>query len=258
MPPSHSLDRDQLLAFMQEKLTQMRARRLAKLHDLTEQAIVQRKNPYLFRFKRYRQAQQLAEALIDAALSSGEETSFGLFLEAVAIHICELAYGGRKSSAEGIDLEFARGGRWHIVSIKSGPNWGNSSQIKRMQDNFRRARTRLRQNPDRSAQEIVAVNGCCYGRTTRQHDRGDYLKLCGQEFWELISGEPDMYRIVFELVGSAADADNGVYEQERQAAVARIAARIGDRYANAQGELDWLRILETNSSMAVETPMFHI
>ena len=250
MPPSHSLDRDQLLAFMQEELRQRRTKQLAKLHALTEQAIVQRKNPYLFRFKRYRQARELAAALIDAALSSGEETRFGLFLEAVAIRICETVYGGRKSSAEGIDLEFARGGRWHIVSIKSGPNWGNSSQIKRMEGNFKRTRTRLRQNPDRSAQEIVAVNGCCYGRTTRQYDRGDYLKLCGQEFWELISGEPDMYRTVFELVGSAADATNGSYEQERKTAIARIAEQIGERYANAQGELDWLRILETNSSMS--------
>lgn len=54
-----------------------------------------------------------------------------------------------------------------------------------------------------------------------------------------------MYRIVFELVGPAADADNGIYEQERQEAITRIAKR----YANAHGELDWLRILETNSYM---------
>ena len=58
-----------------------------------------------------------------------------------------------------------------------------------------------------------------------------------------------MYRIVFELVGSAADADNGIYEQERQEDITRIAKQIGKRYANAHGELDWLRILETNSSM---------
>jgi len=32
---------------------------------------------------------------------------------------------------------------------------------------------------------IVAVNGCCYGRDNRP-DKGDYLKYCGQRFWEFI------------------------------------------------------------------------
>ena len=45
----------------------------------------------------------------------------------------------KSSSAEGIDLEFDRDGiRW-LVSIKSGPNWGNSSQINKMRDNFKKA-----------------------------------------------------------------------------------------------------------------------
>ena len=47
----------------------------------------------------------------------------------------------------------------YIVSTKSGPNWGNSSQITKMKDNFNTATRVIRQgNP---GMKIVAVNGCC-------------------------------------------------------------------------------------------------
>ncbi|MFQ5560028.1 MAG: PmeII family type II restriction endonuclease, partial [Nitrospinota bacterium] len=76
------------------------------------------------------------KTILDAHLSSQEETLFGGFLEGLAIYICNQVYQGNKSSAEGIDLEFEKDSSKYIVSIKSGPHWGNSSQIKKMQDNF--------------------------------------------------------------------------------------------------------------------------
>ena len=72
---------------------------------------------------------------MEAHLSSQEETIFGGFLEELAIFICAQVYGGQKSSAEGIDLEFIKDGIRYIVSIKSGPNWGNSNQVARLKDN---------------------------------------------------------------------------------------------------------------------------
>ena len=76
----------------------------------------------------------------------------------------------------------------YIVSIKSGPNWGNSSQIAKLRDNFAAAIRVIRQG-NRTA-NVIAVNGCCYGRETRP-DKGEYFKYCGQEFWELISDDVD-------------------------------------------------------------------
>jgi hypothetical protein len=51
-----------------------------------------------------------------------DEGLFGGFLENLAILICGRVYAGRESAAEGIDLEFEKGGLLYIVSIKSGPN----------------------------------------------------------------------------------------------------------------------------------------
>ncbi len=78
------------------------------------------------------------KSILDAHLSSQEEGIFGGLLEELAIFICQRAYGGIKSSAEGIDLEFIDDGVRYIISVKSDPNWGNSSQIAKMKDHFRK------------------------------------------------------------------------------------------------------------------------
>ncbi len=101
--------------------------------------------PYLFRCKKINSAREFVQSLVDATLSSSEETIFGNTLEDIAIGICEHFSDGRKSIAEGIDLEFNRASALHIVSVKSGSNWGNADQRKRMSNNFTRAKQRYRQ-----------------------------------------------------------------------------------------------------------------
>jgi len=59
-----------------------------------------------------------------------------------------------------------------------------------MKDDFKRAKRTLGTNV--SSQKVIAVNGCCYGKDDNP-DKGDYLKLCGQRFWEFISGNENLY-----------------------------------------------------------------
>ena len=61
------------------------------------------KNPYLFKAKDINTAQDFVTFILDAHLSSQEETIFGGFLEELAIFICSQVYSGQKSAAEGID-----------------------------------------------------------------------------------------------------------------------------------------------------------
>ena len=102
---------------------------MASLSGLRLREVLKRKNPYLFKAKNLVTAAELVSGMLTACLSSQEETIFGAFLEGLAIFICARAYAGRKSAAEGIDLEFEKDAILYIVSLKSGPNWGNSSQI---------------------------------------------------------------------------------------------------------------------------------
>ncbi len=237
------IDHADLVGFLQTALQRYRKQQIKKLHELKTRDLLRRKNPYLFRFKRCRYPQDLAIAWVEAYLSSSEETKFGHFLEEVAIWICGQAFGGRKSATGGIDLEFERDGCLYLVAIKSGPNWGNADQKAKMRQNFKTAQIRLRQDRSMHQRPIQAVNGCCYGRT-HQEDQGDYLKLCGQRFWELISGDPDMYMHVLAVLGEAADEVNGVIDQERCEITNRIAEEIARDFTTSDDRLDWLRLLQ--------------
>lgn len=206
--------------------------------------ILTRKNPYLFRAKNQNTAHDLVKTILDAHLSSQEEGIFGGFLEELAIFICGKAYGGRKSSSEGIDLEFSKDKVTYIVSIKSGPNWGNSRQIARMKDDFKRAKRILGTN--RSDAKVVAVNGCCYGKDEKP-DKGDYLKLCGQRFWEFVSGDEDLYTEIIEPLGYKAKEKNDEFAEEYAKVVNKFTREFSGEYCDEKGSILWEKLVKFNS-----------
>jgi len=206
--------------------------------------ILTRKNPYLFRAKAIDTAQDLVKSILDAYLSSQEEGIFGGFLESLAIHINRKVYSGRKSSAEGVDLEFDVDEVHYIVSIKSGPNWGNSQQIKKMKDNFKKAKCILGTNTSRV--QVIAVNGCCYGKE-RQTDQGDYLKLCGQRFWEFISGEEALYTDIIEPLGERAKQKNEEFKIEYTKVINKFTKEFALQYCDDEGSIRWEKLVKFNS-----------
>src|SRR6267378_1506060 len=188
--------------YVEKNIGTFHQKRIAGLNDLKLQRVLSKKNPYLFKAKYVLTAQDIIKSLTDAFISSQEETIFGDWLEGLAIFINGKVYGGKKSGILNvIDLEFDKGGIRYVVNIKSGPNWGNSSQIAKMITDFRTVKKTLRTS--NSKLNIVAVNGCCYGRDN-QPDKGDYFKYCGQKFWEFISGDPELYTKIIEPIGHQA------------------------------------------------------
>ena len=242
-PKPSAITQDALEAFVEARIQSFHEKRIESLSRLKLRQILRRKNPYLFRAKNITSASELVDALLSAHLSSQEEAMFGALLEQLAIFVCQRTYGGRKSSAEGIDLEFDRGGVRYIVSIKSGPNWGNSSQIAKMKDHFRKAKRILGTNV--SATKVVAVNGCCYGRNDRP-DKGEYLKLCGQRFWEFVSGEADMYIRIMKAIERKATARNDAFLAKYAKVRDRFASELAAGYCDPQGNLLWERLVRTN------------
>src|SRR5438874_11425820 len=82
--------------------------RLERLQELKLNDVIRRKNPYLFKAKNITTAQDFVTDILQAHLSSQEETLFGSYLEGLAVFICSKVFRGFKSSAPGIDLEFER------------------------------------------------------------------------------------------------------------------------------------------------------
>ena len=62
-------------------------KRLEALQSLKLETVLKRKNPYLFKAKNLELAGDLAKSIVDAFLSSQEETVFGNLLEGFAIHV---------------------------------------------------------------------------------------------------------------------------------------------------------------------------
>jgi len=165
--------------YVEQNIGTFHQKRIQSLDELKLSQVLKRKNPYLFKAKYVLTAEKIVKGLVDAHISSNEETIFGDWLEGLAIFINNKVYDGRKSGITGIDLEFNRDETRYIVTIKSGPNWGNSSQINKLIADFRTAKKTLRTS--NSQLNIVAVNGCCYGRCNKT-DRGDYFKYCVTDF----------------------------------------------------------------------------
>ena len=224
-------------------------KRLDKLRKLKLGDLTKRKNPYLFRVKGMEIGEQIIRSFMDAALSSSEETTFGNWMEQLAIAVAQAAYGGRKSSAEGIDLEMEKNSIRYLVAIKSGPNWGNYSQINRMIDNFNKAAQTLRTSGHR--QPLEFVNGCIYGKVRQSYQaKGRYWKYCGQEFWEFISGSETLYRDLIEPLGKEAEQWNTLFEQEYAQKVNTLTREFLIMFCTEDGRVDWDKLLKFNSGKA--------
>mgnify|MGYP001571981823 FL=1 len=240
--------KEDIIRFIEPNIQTFHKKRLDNLLALQLKKILKRKNPYLFKAKALNTAHDLVKTILDAHLSSQEEGIFGSFLEELAIFICGSVYNGRKSSAVGIDLEFNRDGTYYIVSIKSGPNWGNSRQVSKMKDDFKKAKRILGMNT--SGIKVLAVNGCCYGKDNNP-DKGDYLKYCGQQFWEFVSGDENLYTDIIEPLGLKAKEKNDKFLDEYSKVINKFTLEFAQEYCASDGSIIWDKLVRFNSAKKI-------
>lgn len=236
--------------YLENQISLFHQKRFEKLQELQLLTVLKRKNPYLFKAKNIITADMLIRNILDAYLSSQEETLFGEILEGLALFICQQVYGGYKpklNELEGIDLVLQANSKVYIVEVKSGPYWGNNSQIKRMIDNFQRAKITLQSlYPN---QEIIAVNGCCYGKDAQSYKQsGRYWKLCGQDFWAFISGNDNLYLDIIEPLGHQAKQRNDAFDEEYANLVNRLILQFSQNYFKANGAIDWDKLVQLVSA----------
>lgn len=236
---------EKITKYVEQNIPEFHRNRIQKLKGLKLKEVLKRKNPYLFKVKHITTAGDFIKTILDAYLSSQEESLFGSFLECLAIFVCNYVYDGSKSSAEGIDLEFEKDSTRFIVSIKSGPNWGNSGQINKMQDNFRKAKRILGTNLSMSP-NVIAVNGCCYGKDNSP-DKGEYLKLCGQRFWEFISGNENLYTEIIDPLGHQAKEKNDQFFEEYAKVVNKFSLEFMEMFCDSTGFIHWENVIKFNS-----------
>lgn len=240
-----TLNLKDVVKYVEDNIGTFHQKRIAGLQDLKLKRVLSKKNPYLFKAKYVLTAQDIIKSLTDAFISSQEETIFGDWLEGLAIFINGKVYGGRKSGIPGIDLEFDKDNIRYIVTIKSGPNWGNSSQIAKMVADFKTAKKTLRTS--NSQLNITAVNGCCYGRDSNP-DKGDYFKYCGQRFWEFVSGDTELYTKIIEPLGHQAKERNDDFMQSYAQMINKFTKEFADTFCKDDGSIDWDKLVRFNSA----------
>jgi hypothetical protein len=230
--------------YVEENIGIFHEKRLKSLDKLKLSDVLKRKNPYLYKAKNTETSEQIVRGIVDAHISSNEETIFGDWLEGLAIFVNEKVYGGWKSGIPNIDLEFDKDGVRYIVTIKSSKNWGNSSQVKKLISDFKTAKKTLRTS--NSQLQIVAVNGCCYS-IDNQADKGDYFKYCGQEFWTFISGNENLYLDIVEPLGHKARERNAEFQKLYNQRINIFTKEFANNFCNENGDIDWKKLVEFNS-----------
>jgi hypothetical protein len=240
----NSFNQQDIVKYINHNIDTFHNKRVEKLTSLKLMNVLRRKNPYLFKAKNINTSHEIVQKLLDAHLSSQEETIFGNFLEGLAIYINSKVYKGQKSGITGIDLEFSKENVRYIVSIKSGPNWGNSSQISKMKLNFITAKKVIRAND--SSIIVECINGCCYGKDNKP-DKGSYFKFCGQKFWEFVSGFPGLYTDIIEPLGYKAKEKNDVFMVTYSSILNRFTLEFSQSFCKEDGQINWKELVRYNS-----------
>jgi len=224
--------------------------RLRKLKELNLENILKRKNPYLFKAKNIETSGEFVKYILDAFLSSQEETIFGNLLEELAIFICAKVFKGKKAEQgvfKSVDLQFEKDNKHYIVGIKSGPNWGNKDQVDAMKLNFKVAKALLKTSGIKK--EVVAVNGCIYGKERTPFKENEdpeksYYKICGQEFWEFISGDSNLYKNIILPLDKEAKARGEYFKEVYAQKSNEMIKEFSDSFLTKSGQIDWEKIVD--------------
>lgn len=239
------LDMNEVRDFVNEHITEFHNNRISRLNRLTLTELI-KKNPYLIRAKNLLRASELVDGTMSAFISSSEEKMFGDFLEGLAIFIAQRTLAGHKSGTQGVDLEFDSEDCHYFVSIKSGPNWGNSSQHRKLGEDLQNAVRVFRQGRQRVRAETVL--GICYGNAGTVRDtRYNYLKLVGQNFWTFISRNRDLYQEIIHPIAYRVKEHNDNYLSAKAAVTNRLEKQFIEQFCDERGVINWYKLIEANS-----------
>lgn len=230
--------------FVNKNIVSFHQNRLKRLDELNLNKLLE-KNPYLYKAKNLESAGSLVSGFLDAFLSSSEEKMFGDFLESLAIFITSKTRNGHKASATGLDLEFVEGQSHYLISIKSGSNWGNNAQHKKLVDDFNLAERIIKQR--NSQTNVIKILGICYGKTKTSYLKRGYFKLVGQNFWTFISGNINLYKEIIEPIGYKAKEHNDQFLIEKNKIINRMTGEFISRFCIENGEINWVQLIEHNS-----------
>lgn len=235
------MNQSELEDLIRQSLDEFYRRRIKRLSELKLSEVLRKKNPYLLRAVGALKASELVEEILHAYMSSSDETIFGdAFFEPIA----RLCSGGTVSPSEGVDVAVETDTVYKAFSIKSGPNIFNASQSKRQDDEFNSLRHRLH----KIHKQFDPILGHCYGRrASSRRGKRSYRVISGQALWEELTGDPDYYIKLIELMRDYPYEHRKKFELEWASAANRFVKEFVDNFNNPDGTINWEKLLRYNS-----------
>ena len=240
----YGYDEKEVIAAIADGLDNFYKSLIDKTNKLDIKKIMKRKNPYLYRAKAVQNANDIVTSVLDAFVTSSEETIFGnCFFEPLAI----AASGGSKALAEGVDImiEKKEENTIYAVAVKSGTSVFNADSKKRQEQNFAAAAKLAKQAKAR----YEAIIGYGYGKK-RMSGKGVpkmYQELAGQDFWAELTGEDDFYLKIIQFMGELPEQYLEDYQKSYNNAMNRLLKQFTTEFCKDTGEIDWDKLVKFNS-----------
>ena len=187
---------------------------------------------------------QTVESLVDFIMGSHKQTSsqtiWGNYLESIAVKVCEKNLNGIKSKEECTDIEWFCDGVKHFRGWKSSPKWCNADQKRAV--NLKE--TELKNTEDFGSYKVLTS----YGKTTKRITTNSFVQLSGQEAWEEISNDNELYNKI--MVGIELNRNiivqfiESIYISDRE----RIIPWMEDNFLNDNNTINFIKINKYVSS----------
>lgn len=235
------MNSNELEEIIKEALENFYRRRIDRLSKLKLKDTLRKKNPYLFRAIGVYKADEIVEVILQAYMSSSDETIFGdAFFEPIAKRVS----GGTVSPSEGVDIVIETNDVYKAISVKSGTNIFNASQSKRLDDEFGKLRSRTM----KLHKQFDGVLAHSYGHIgNARSTQYIYRRIAGQAFWEEITGDPEFYLKLCHMMKDLPSVHRSTYEKERGKAVNRLTLEFLQDFSTPDGGIDWDSLLRFNS-----------
>ncbi len=142
--------------------------------------------------------EDIVDFILQRHQQTSEQTIWGNFLESIAVKISEIKLNGYKSKEVCTDIEWVSNSKKHFRGWKSSPNWANADQ-KRTVINTEKELNKL---DDFGSFKVLTS----YGKTpNRKKSSVNFTQISGQESWEEIGNDNEMYNKVMLAVENCSN-----------------------------------------------------
>ena len=261
MPRSHPrtvIDPLSLEKKIAELLDAFFQKRIDKLNQLQLREKLKDKSPYLMRAIGVADASEIIEEILDAHISSSDETLFGnIFFEPLAQWVAEEAYKGHAAvvtgTTKGIDISLQHKAYVESIAVKSGVNSFNAQSKERQKQDLKEYRDRVR----KLGIAIFTVIGYCYGTKKQRIPNGSVAEveeLAGHAFWAHLTNDADFYLKIINLMKTIPALHRQTYLNAYNQAKNKFVREFSKDYTLASGDIDWDKLVKENSGPRVKGP----